>query len=315
MKKASFMRTGLFPLVLLAAGLLPVHAGSAPTAWEKAVADKFIRFLPGTVQGLTKQFPWDPKDFNKPGPVGGFGGWSREEIPYDPEYAPAGVNQRWRVADPRLVEQVKKAEKDAGAMRDDIKKGEKRTSSEDKERERKLDEWQRKMDKAADEGNMAEIQRLQKEYQKIAAPFLDENKQMQEREDRPGQLKKSARELRVVIQANLMPKGADIWSEKTGKGKTKAPKSAALPAATIKGYPVGRNQYDGDCGVSFSIVLASPGFTATSDAGPRMRQQVKAIYIMAEVRTNPENREADEALALKMLEKVDYAGLAKLLSP
>lgn len=312
MKTKNFTQTWFFLVVFLAAGGLPVLAGSAPTAWEKATADKLIRFLPGPIQGLTQQFPWDPKDFNKPRLVDGFGGWLREEIPYDPDYAPVGVIQHWRIADPRLLDQVKKAEKDATASQATMMKGDEIPNKGEQEMERKLDEWQQKMDKAVEAGNMAEIQRLQKEYERIAAPALERNKKMVESRDRPRQLKESARELCVVIQANLMPKRAEIWR---AKGKGKVQKTPMVPSATIKGYPVGRNQYDGNRAVSFSIYLGPADLKVTSDAGPHMRQEVKAIFIMAEVRTNPENQAADEALALKMLEKVDYASLSKLIAP
>src|SRR5574337_831409 len=162
---------------------------------------------------------------------------------------------------------------------------------------------------------MAEVMRLQKEYQKISAPASQQSSKVVETAERPKKLQERARELRMVIQANLMPRGAEVWiPAAAGPGKKKG--TVEPPAATIQSYPVGRNPTSLNGGVSYTIYLKSPDYHMTSsDTGPHMRKEVKALFVMVEVKTDPEHQAADEALALKMLEKVDYAALSKVLVP
>lgn len=312
MTQANFTKNWIFPVAFLAAGTLLVSPGSAQNAWEKATADKLARFLPGPVEGLTQQFPWDSKGFNKLELLIR-GGWFGDEIPYEPDYAPAGVIQHWRIADPKLLEQVKKAEKEASASQAAMMRGE-APVKEDPGMERKLQELDNKMQKASEAGDMAEFMRLQKEYQRISAPASEQSIKTVEIGERPGHLKESARELRVVIAANLMPRGAEIWSaEVKSKGENK--RNPVPPAATIQGYPVGRNLHSLNGGISYAIYLGPPGLKASSETGPHLRKEVKALFVMVEVKTDSEHQAADEALALKMLEKVDCASLVKMLAP
>lgn len=313
MKRTNIMKNSIFAVISLAVGALLVLPGSAQDAWEKATADKLDRFLPGLVSGLSQQFPWDAKDFNKPEPLSS-GYWFGSEITIEqPDYAPAGVIQHWRIADAKLLEEVKKAEKEAAAAQAAMMRGE-APVKEDPGMERKLQELENKMQKASEAGDTAEILRLQKEYQRISAPASEQSKKTGEIADRPGQLKKTVRELRVVITANLAPSGAEIWSAEV-KSKSGNKANPVPPAATIQGYPVGRNPRSLNGGVSYTIRLGPPGINTGPGTGPHMRKEVKALFVMVEVQSDSEHQTADEALALKTLEKVDYAGLLKLLVP
>lgn len=306
-------RNSILLAVLLVALALLVLPATSQTGWEQATADKLARFLPTPVEGLTAAFPWDSKDFNKVEPLY-WGGWSRDEIPYDPDYAPAGVVQHWRIADPKFLEQVKRAEKESADSQAAMMRGE-APVQEDPGMERKLQELEKKMERATEADNMAEVMRLQKEFQKISASASQQSSRVVETVDRPKKLKEVARELRMVIEANLMPRGADVWSAEV-KSKSGNRRNPVPPAATIQSYPVGRNPQSLNGGISYTIYLGPPGIDAGQPGGgPYMRKEVKALFVMVEVKTDPEHQTADEALALGMLEKVDYTGLTKLLVP
>lgn len=87
------------------------------------------------------------------------------------------------------------------------------------------------------------------------------------------------------------------------------------PAGTIKGYPF----YRGD--QRFAVYVGPAGFTNPLLRPPAYRREVKCILVHAlvpseqspagEIIVSP----AEERLARQLLERVDYAGLAKLLTP
>lgn len=64
------------------------------------------------------------------------------------------------------------------------------------------------------------------------------------------------------------------------------------------------------------VYLGPAGFKNPMEPNnEKVRTELKCLLVGAEIRSTPEAVKADEALAKQMLEKVDYAGLAKLIQP
>lgn len=88
----------------------------------------------------------------------------------------------------------------------------------------------------------------------------------------------------------------------------------AKPVGTIKGYPFYHKPDYNGVDVRFAVYLGPQGFK-----NPRVpeeqkpRTEVKCILVEVQLHSNAASIKNDETLARQMLEKVDYAGLAKLL--
>lgn len=50
-------------------------------------------------------------------------------------------------------------------------------------------------------------------------------------------------------------------------------------------------------------------------AGQKPKTEVKCILVVVQLYSSHASLNADEALAMQMIERIDYPGLAKLLSP
>lgn len=96
----------------------------------------------------------------------------------------------------------------------------------------------------------------------------------------------------------------------------------AKQIGTLKGYPLYRFAVsDEPYGATSEqvvlwVYLGPAGFKNPMEPNnEKVRTELKCLLVGAEIRSTPEAVKADEALAKQMLEKVDYAGLAKLIQP
>ncbi len=122
-----------------------------------------------------------------------------------------------------------------------------------------------------------------------------------------GKLQKRGRKLLVSILANSTP-----YDE---IGPT------AKPVSSLAGYPLyqANARASGQAPpefISLAVYLGPPGFRNSTARNPELK--VKCILVRVEVSSDaphPETIKADESVVRRMLEKVDYAGLAKLVQP
>jgi hypothetical protein len=180
-----------------------------------------------------------------------------------------------------------------------MKMGEQGPSAEQEARERQATALGEKAAQLAEQGKIAEMKKVLEEQQRLMAPVTRGQKQLIASKDEPGRLKQSARALRMWIQANLHPRSVDD----------------PRPAGTLKGHPLERAQWsDKTHTVVHLRVRFGPGCDVPPpQRGKGLREELQCLYVVAETHSNAASVAADEAIARKMLEKVDYAGLAKLL--
>jgi hypothetical protein len=132
-----------------------------------------------------------------------------------------------------------------------------------------------------------------------AAKTADEARPLQGRE----------RSLRIEIHGN---ESLDATLYRTRKQRQ--------PSGTIKGHTVYRAT-DKTLGtpdapaVFLAIYLGPEGFSNPAVEVPSLAAGPKCITVMAWLQPRADTLQADEAMARKMLEAIDYDGLAKLIEP
>lgn len=284
-----------------AAFFLTLAAGPAraqPATWESwggRVADELLKLMPVPVAGLVDRHPWEAGE----GPVRPWtsSGCTDGSCPW----FPVMVGREWRFADPGLVKEVKALEHQAPV--------------------RKLEDVQQRMEALVGQGKYDEARKLAESMGNIEAevaaadPSLqgqqDQGKlaeRLKAEEDRASRLKEErTRTLRFRIAVNLTPfvlqEGANT-----------------KPVGAIQGRALHREPKTSTsstrAGATLSVYLGPPGFrNGPGHDGPRMRGEVKGILVEVSSLSTRDHAQADEALARRMLERVDFAGLAKLLRP
>jgi hypothetical protein len=191
--------------------------------------------------------------------------------------------------------------------------------------------------KAAETAHMAEMQKLSKEgadlitqgktqqgqavlekLQKLG-PFVyppyqalteSLNKRQNELADRERHLQNRRRQISFQIHTNRTP-------------ATTAPAFFGIkPAGTLAGHPFYR-QVRGNTNmggwietmVDLAVLIAPLGYENPKVKIGRRELAVKSIVVWAWIESRPDTIQADEAAARKVLESVDYNGLAKLIQP
>ncbi len=282
--------------LLLALAANPALA--QPATWESwggRMASQIAKFMPEPVAGLVDRHPWEAGQ--GPGRTWTGSGCTDGSCPY----FPLQVGREWRLADPDLVKEVQALEHQAPA--------------------RKLEDVQERMEALVRQGKYDEARKLAESMGNIEAevaaadPSLQGQqdqekvaKRLETEGDRASRLKEDrTRTLRFRIGVNLTPfvlqEGANT-----------------KPVGSIKGHALHREPKTftspGRAGATLSVHLGPPGFrNVPGHAGPLMRGVVKGILAEATTVSTRDHAQADEALARRMLERVDFAGLAKLLQP
>lgn len=280
-------------IVLLAAAELmlmgPAWAQQNPVRWGDATAEKMAHFLPAPTAGFAPRTPWGRQTDNQV--VVRSGGTVTLQ------YQDAAAEQLWFFDDPALFQQVAAAQKERAdldqAHWEDLKSHAEERNALQKQAQDLLKKQQTK-----------EFQALMEKIKAADAPYEAKKKEL---DDRVGKLEKRSRKLRVSILANSTP-DAEI-------GPT------AKPGGSLAGRPLyqanaSASGYAPPEFISMAVYLGPPGFRNSTARSPELK--VKCILVRVEVSSDaphPETIKADEDVARRMLEKVDYAGLAKLLQP
>jgi hypothetical protein len=162
-------------------------------------------------------------------------------------------------------------------------------------------ELQRQAQDLLKKGQTKEFQALMAKIKAADAPYEAKKK---EPDDRVSNLQRRGRRLLVRIVSNLTPYA---WSDPPAK-----------PVGSLAGYPLyqANARASGNAPpefISLAVYLGPPKFRNSAASNPELK--VKCILVRVEVLSDaprPETIKADEVVARQMLEKVDYAGLAKL---
>ena len=160
----------------------------------------------------------------------------------------------------------------------------------------------------------AVLEKLQKLGPFVYPPYqqLTEslNKRQSEIADRERRLQNRRRKVSFQIHANRTP-------------TTTAPAFTLMrPAGTMAGHALYR-QVRGDTNmggwaeafVDLAVLLAPPGYENPKVKIGHRELVVKSIVVWAWIESRPDTIQADEAAATKVLESVDYNGLAKFIEP
>jgi hypothetical protein len=265
----------------------PAWAQKNPVQWGDATAEKMAHFLPAPTAGFAPRTPWGRQSDNQV--VVRSGGTVTLQ------YQDAAAEQLWFFDDPALFQQVAAAQKERAdldqAHWEDVK-------SHAAERQALA---KQAMD-LAKAGQRKESQALMEKIKAADGPYEAKKKEL---DDRVGKLQERGRKLLVSILANGTP-----YDE---IGPT------ANPSGSLAGYPLyqANARASGNAPpeiISMAVYLGPPGFRIQSAKNPELK--VKCILVRVKVWSDaphPETIKADEDVARQMLEKVDYAGLAKLL--
>jgi hypothetical protein len=143
--------------------------------------------------------------------------------------------------------------------------------------------------------------------QALTEPYDKHQKDMDARER---QLTNRKRQVSFQIHTNRTP-------------TTTAPRFTRIkPAGTLAGHPFYRqdegNSKAGDWDASFvhlAVFLGPPGYVNPKTKIGHREFVVKSIVVWAWIQSHANTIMADEATARKVLESMDYDGLAKLIQP
>ncbi len=282
-------------IVLLAAAQL-VLTGSAwaqqnPVQWGDETAKKMSHLLPEPGAGLVPRTPWGRQTDNQVVVRSGYSG------NFEPQYQPAAAEQLWAFDDPALFQQVAAAQKELADLD--------QAHTEDvKSHRAEKNALQAQVQDLLKKGQMKEFQALMEKMKAANAPYEAKEKELDERVRK---LQRRARSLQFSLLANSTPYDS------------MAP--LAKPVGSLAGHPLYRANARASGSappevISMAVYLGPPGFRMPSARNPELK--VKCILVRVEVFSStphPETIKADEAVARQMLEKVDYAGLVRLMEP
>ncbi len=282
-------------IVLLAGGALLLVASTSaqrnPVQWGDETAKKMSHSLPQPGAGLVPRTPWGRQTDNQVVVRSGYSG------NFEPQYQPAAAEQLWAFDDPALFQQVAAAQKE----RADLDQAHMEDVKSHKAERIVLQTQARDLLKR---GQTKEFQALMDKMKAADAPYQAKKKEL---DDRVTKLQERARRLLFSILANSTPYDS------------MAP--MAKPAGSLAGHPLYQvnaraSGYTPPEVIAMAVYLGPPGFRMPSARNPELK--VKCILVRVEVFSSaphPETIKADEAVARQMLEKVDYAGLVRLMEP
>jgi hypothetical protein len=316
---------GQITLLALGAFLLANSAvaqdADAFARWDKATGDLLVRFLPNAS-------PWGMSV--DPYPV--FSGPANETYEYKGansmvhKYPSYIVHQTWWFDDAGLSRQMAevKREKDAFKQESNVALQEFMKAHGDEmqaAQKAHLAEMEKLRKEGADlfnQGKFAQGQAVLEKLQKLG-PFVyppyqamteSLDKRQKDITERERSLTNRRRNVSFQIHTNRTP-------------TTTAPAFLAMkPAGTLAGHPLYRqvrgNPHMGGwiaTMVDLAVLLGPPGYENPKVRIGQRELAVKSIVVWARIESRPDTIQADEAAARKVLESVDYNGLAKLIEP
>jgi len=277
-------------LVLLT---LHVYGQQDPaTAWGEATTAKMAQFLPKPLAGLIAHEPWNASGTNEVEKTWG-------DAVQNWKYMHPRAEQAWWFDDADVAKKLAAAEKEQSELQ------------------------QQEMNNA--EARLPQIQALQKQQsdligqkkyeeagavgEKIAKLAEGDKAKADELDERIRTLQSRGRTVRIQIHGNESLADAMY--------RTRQPRQAS---GSIKGHTVYRATdkglgTPGAPDVSLAVYLGPEGFSNPPVKVPSEAAGPKCITVMVWLHTRSDTLQADEAVARKMLESIDYDGLAKLIVP
>jgi len=267
-----------------------VMAQEAPGgSWGQATAEKLSRFLPKTAPGLIPNTPWGSAMDNH---VDLSVGFEASVSTKSNEFVIARTLQKWWFDDSDLFRQVASAESER-------KKSDQQAIENFQAHQQEVKALQKQIQEFVKNGQMKEAQAA---VQKMQAYGPNEARD-KEADDRIRNLKGSARSLEIYIEANATA------------ANTLDP--SAQTSGTIHAHPLYRIVWPGPVKpltwINLAVYVGPPGFQNPNTGGSK--EVLKCALVWVRVTTRPDTLKSDEALARKVLEALDYDGLAKLIQP
>jgi hypothetical protein len=260
--------------------------------WCETTTRKVAAFLPQPVQGLISHEAWTSSQENKVEKTCG-------DAVQNWKYLKARAEQTWWFDDPSLARQITAAKKEQA---DAQQQGQKDVQAHMTE----VQALQKQYVDLVTQHKMAEAQAVADKMQKLTAGGDAKGKEL---DDKIRSLQERSRMLQIMIHGNealadaLAPEG-----------------QRPQPSGTIKGHPVyrvtskvlgGPNAPE----VFLAIYLGPEGFRNPAVQVPSVTAGPKCFTVLAKVHPRADTLQSDEAAARKMLESIDYDGLAKLIEP
>jgi hypothetical protein len=306
-------------LIACALLLLSLAVAQDDDAWAREgqkMGDELIRFLPNaTTQGMTVD-PYPP-----------FSAFANETYVYKgadsmvhryPSYI---VHQTWWIDDAELSRQMADLEKEKAALKQEMETAGgdffRLHGTELKAFEKDhLAESEALSKQAADlaqQGKYDDAQAVLKKMEKLPAVYppyqalTDSlNKQQEALTDRERTLTSHRRNISFQIHTNRTP-------------ATTAPAFNPKSAGTLAGHPLYRQERGignrDSTLVDLAVYVGPPGYENPRVKIGHRELTVKCIVVWAWIASHSDTIKADEAAARKVLESIDYNGLAKLIEP
>jgi len=322
-----FKMTGMNRLTMLAFGaVLLANFSAAQDAdtydrWEKTWGDTLVRFLPNASPwGLTVD----------PYPL--FRAFANETYVYKGadsmvyKYPSYITHQTWWFDDPELSRQLADLEKEKAAAKQDFEKASDEffaahgteMKALEKTHLEQMNALAKQAGDLATQGKYDEAEVVGKRLEKLG-PFVyppfqaliePYDKHQKDMDDRGRKLTNRKRQVSFQIHNNRTP-------------TTTAPKFTGMkPAGTLAGHPLyrqdGGDSKAGDWGeyeVNLAVFLGPPGYVNPKIRIGHREFAIKTIVVWAGIESHPATIKADEATVRKVLESMDYDGLAKLIEP
>jgi hypothetical protein len=311
--------------VVLAVFILAVVAAAqdeeATNRWLAAMDKALVPFMPNaSPQGMTVE-PYPPASSaaNETYVYKG-----ADSLVY--EYPSYQVQQDWWYNDPQLDLELAQLEKDKASHKQEVESaadefekahGAERKAYEDARRA-EADRLSKQVGELASQGKIDEarplIEKLEKASNYVYPPFqalMDSlNKKGQELDERGRTLEARRRKVTFVIHTNRSP-------------STTAPALHPLPAGSLAGHSFFRQTpeiMNGGGGANHTLLRLAVSLVPPGYENPKVKighriLVTKSIVVWAWIESRPEMIAADEAAARRVLESMDYIGLAKLIEP
>jgi len=278
-------------LVVVAQLVVTSAAGAQqnPVQWGDTAAQKMSRFLPQPGASLIPHSPWGRPTDNQVA--------IRSGGTQTMEYQDAAAEQIWVFDDPALFQQVAAAQKE----RSDLDQAH---SADLQSHAAERSAQQAQLQALLKSGQQKDAQALIAQMKAADTAYQSHKSQL---DARLSKLQAGVRQLNVSIVANSTP--YDQMGPK------------AQPAGSLGGHPLYHPpaRASGDVPPEFVglfVYLGPPGLRIATAKTAQLK--VKCILVRVDVFSrapHPETIQADSTVARQMLDRVDYASLAKYLSP
>jgi hypothetical protein len=264
----------------------------ATQQWGETITGKMAQFLPQPVPGLIAHEPWNASGSNEVEKT-----WA--DAVQNWKYLHPRAEQAWWFDDPDLAQKIAAAQKEQVDLRQQAQKDAPSLAEQTKT-------LQKQMNDLLEQKKYTEASAVADKIQGLSAGSEAKSKEL---DDRITNLQSRGRTLRIEIHGN---ESLDATLYRTRKQRQ--------PSGNIKGHTVYRatDPHGGAGGapaVFLAIYLGPEGFSNPAVEVPSLAAGPKCISVMAWLQPRADTLQADEAVARKMLEAIDYDGLAKLIEP